>query len=430
LAETFQADISPFYLIGRLLNIVYALLTICALFVMARTVFNDRVALLAVLFFVVNAMTLSYVHFVRTDIAAAFWGTLSIALLVQLADRPSIRNQVLSGAAIGFSIGTRYFMGVLVPVLLFVDLVHVLADRQRVRRRSSWLEIAAGGAAVLLFFAISSPYFFIHLRAALHDLASEARTTHLGADGLSPIGNLVFYLTDALNQSVAIPEALLAVVGASLIIARRQRRLYLLPVFVVVFLSGVAVQHLHWARWIIPVFPVLALLAAYAVHEILTSAWTRWNVQNGAIRAVLATVIVLAAIGLPLAQSISYTYQVIHPSTRLLARAWVVDNLPHGSRIVAEVYTAPQLEPDYVVLEPGYAYTDKGVEAYAQQGYQFIMVSGSIYGRFFAEPDRYPNQVGFYNNLFSNYRLLHDVEPDAATPGAAIRIYALTGAPP
>jgi hypothetical protein len=218
--------------------------------------------------------------------------------------------------------------------------------------------------------------------------------------------------------------------GAALILARRQVRLYLLPAFVFALLVGISLQALHWDRWIIPAFPVLAVLSAYALHEILEWCRMRWKVKNRAIRAVVPVVIVLVAILLPLGKAVSYTYKAIHPSTNLLARAWVVDNLPRGSRIVAEVYTAPKLKPSYEVLEPGITFTDDGPRAYSEEGYQYIMVSSGIYGRFYREPERYPNQIAFYDNLFHNYRLIHAVEPDAATAGPTIRIYALDGAAP
>jgi 4-amino-4-deoxy-L-arabinose transferase-like glycosyltransferase len=429
LTAAFQADPTPFYLLGRVLNVGYALLTICVVFVFAARAFNMIIAMLAVAFFVLNPLTLYYVHFVRTDIAATFFGTVSLALLVRLVDRSSLRNQVLAGAAIGFGIGTRYFMGVLIPVLLFVDLLLVLADRQRIRRRSWWLESAAGGLAVVIAFAISSPFFFVHFRDALQDIANEARTTHLGADGLSPIGNLAFYLTDGVTRSIAAPAALLALVGAGLIVARRQTRLYVLPVFVLALLVGLSLQHLHWDRWIIPAFPAVAVMSAYALHEILEWGRRQW-VRSWAIRAVASGMLVLAALGLPLTQSFAFAYQISHPSTRVLARAWVLDNLPPGSMIVAQAYTAPDLGPGYVVMQANSGLEEQGVEAIAQQGYQYIMVSSNIYDRYYKEPGRYPIQIAFYNDLFHNYRLVHADEGSATTPGSTIRIYQLDGGGP
>ena len=430
LTASFQADPTPFYLLGRLLNVGYALLTICVLFAFARNAFNVRVAFLAVVFFVLNPLTLYYVHFVRTDIAATFFGALSVALLVRLVDRPSIRNQVLSGAAIGFGIGTRYFMGVLVPVLLFVDLLHVLADRGRTKRRSWWLEVAAGGVAVVIAFVISSPFFFVHFRDALQDIANEARATHLGADGLSPIGNLAFYLTEGVYRSIAVPGALLAAAGAGLLVARRQTRLFVLPLSVLALLIGISLQHLHWDRWIIPAFPVLAVLSAYALDEIFDWARRRWNVRSWAIRAVAAAGLALAVVALPLVQSFAFAYQISHPSTRVLARAWVLENLPPGSRIVAQAYTAPDLGPGYVVLEADSGLEQEGVDSLARQGYRYVMVSSNIYDRYYNEAARYPIQIAFYDDLFKNYQLIHADEGDATTPGSTIRIYDLNGAAP
>lgn len=42
------------------------------------------------------------------------------------------------------------------------------------------------------------------------------------------------------------------------------------------------------------------------------------------------------------------------------------------------------------------------------EGFQYVVVSSAMYGRYFAEADRYPAQVSFYSRLFTEGRLLHE----------------------
>ena len=57
------------------------------------------------------------------------------------------------------------------------------------------------------------------------------------------------------------------------------------------------------------------------------------------------------------------------------------------------------------------------------------MVSSNIYGRYLAEPARYPREVAFYRELFSAGTLLAEIAPSQTLRGPTIRIYSLGPVP-
>ncbi len=57
-----------------------------------------------------------------------------------------------------------------------------------------------------------------------------------------------------------------------------------------------------------------------------------------------------------------------------------------------------------------------------------LIVSTGMYGRYLAEPARYPAEVAFYSRLFREGQLLQAFAPSASR-GPMIRIYRIAPAP-
>ena len=104
-------------------------------------------------------------------------------------------------------ISTRYFLiALLAPLGLCILFREIGGDSAGVERRKATFAICATGAlalgVVIIAFAISSPFFVLDFSQAWHDLLIEARQNHLGADSLSRIGNLGWYVCRALPSDL------------------------------------------------------------------------------------------------------------------------------------------------------------------------------------------------------------------------------------
>ena len=177
----FDADFSRFYLIGRLITVIYATLSIPLIYLVGRKAFGVKAGLIGAWLCIFNPLILWHAQVVRTDSAAMFFGLLSLWRILAAYDRPSTRNQVLAGLAIGLAVSSRYLMGILVLPLLVVDLA-LLRQAKDVRRRIVTSAIA-GLAALGAAFALSTPYLFLDFMTALRSIRSETRRASLGADG-------------------------------------------------------------------------------------------------------------------------------------------------------------------------------------------------------------------------------------------------------
>ena len=281
-----------------------------------------------------------------------------------------------------------------------------------------------GLAVIAVTFVLSTPYFFLDFTTALESLRTEGRSTHLGADGLSPLGNLGWYLTTAIPNTVTWPQYILIIMGSCIILWRREILSLLILAYVVIFLTAIFFSPLHWARWIIPTLPILALLAVSALDFFSRRVLKSVHIQSAALGL---CVIVISA--WPAYQSILHDIRESSPSTCVLAREWMIGHLPAKSHIAQEWYTAPLDKTHFTVTEKFSLAQNSTLDSYVSEDYDYLVVSSAIYQRYFSEPERYREEVNFYNTLFQNSYLLGEFIPTDTQGGPTIRIYELKSIP-
>lgn len=424
LLKRFESSFWQFYLAGRLLSVTYAVLSIPLVYLIGRRIFNSRVGLGGAFLFVLYAPVVYYIKIVRTDSAALFFGLLSLWLCLKVLDRPNVLRQVLAGSAIGLSIASRYFMVALIPILLAVDVTVVWEQRPKSFKEIPWIPLLAGLTAIFLAFVFSSPYFILQFPIAMQDIRNEARATHLGADGLTMFGNMLWYIRSAIPGTITRPQVILTAIGVLIILVKRNPLQLLLLGFVIVFLIGISFSPLHWDRWIIQIIPVLSLFIAYTVDTLIQKIGGQFNLNLITNKTLYSICILLLAI-LPGRQVVYLDLQDSSPSTRVVAREWMVKNLSAQSRIAQEWYTAPLDDTSFKTSLQFSLAEDQHLKDYHREGFDYLVVSSEIYDRYLMESDRYVDETNFYNTLFTETKLIKVFEPTTTMGGPTIRIYKL-----
>lgn len=418
----FESHGAPFYLLGRLLSVAYALMAVRLVYKIGCRAFNQRVAVLATAWCALYPLNLAHVQMLRSDAAGLFFATLTLWLCLQVYDRPSRRHLALAGLALGLGVSTRYFLAVLAPVLVVATLLG--HRRERSDLGSATLAAASGLLVAGATFLLSTPYFLLDFATAGKHIMAEARTTHLGADGLTPLGNLVWYLTVAFPSTMGWPQVALAAVGVTLVLVRRRAPQLLLLGGAAVFLAGVSAQALHWPRWIIQILPVMSLVAADALLSGLAVAKSLGLAPIA--RQGLLVIGVVVASWLPILESTQQNFRHAGYSTRVEAREWMIANLNPGARVAQEWYTAVLAGTGFDVDERPALASHRTLEDYRREGYDYLLVSSSMYGRFQAEPARYPAEVGFYRRLHEELPLVSEFVPAPLKAGPVVRVYRLS----
>ncbi len=153
--------------------------------------------------------------------------------------------------------------------------------------------------------------------------------------------------------------------------------------------------------------------------------------RPGRFRAVTISSLLVGLLLYPAYTTTRLLIRESNANTRLLARAWIEENLPQGSHLLQEGYGPFLAGTTYVVTDKGTLANvvaapfaaDGNLQALRQEGYDYVVASSYIYNRYFAEPERYPDEINFYNQLFATGALIKEFEPAWHQSGPVLRIY-------
>lgn len=429
LAARVGGNPGKYFLLARLLSVLYAVASLPLVYGIARRAFDPAVGVIATWIALLSPMALTHAQMIRTDSAGLFFGLLALWLVLRVLDEPTTGTHVAAGLALGAGIGTRYFLVTFVPALVCADLVlwwrasGDAAERARLVRTA-----VAALACVALGFFLTTPYFVLDFPTVWKNLAHEMREEHLGADGLGFVGNLRWYLTAALPLSMPVTWIGLAVAGGLLAAWRRNVAAGLVALPVVLFLVAISTASLHWQRWLIQVTPLLAIFSAAGLAglaRLLARGAGRVGLSAAATAPLLLVLLTLVVSAGPATAYFRTGLLQGVPGTRLLAREWIEQNVPAGTRIVADFYTAP-LHDTQIAADYHFALASDGtLEQYRAAGYRYAMISDAIYLRFFREAKRYPREVKFYESLLRGGKLVQRFAPGARGRGPTISVYDL-----
>ena len=420
-ADRYLTSPGTFYLIGRLWAIAFTVAAIPLVFLLGRRCFSTTVGLAGAALWAVLPLAVSYGRIVRTDSAGVFFALLTLLLIMRLFDRARIRDYVFAGVALGLGISSRYFLVTLLAPL-------VVAGAIAIRRRvpgASVRGIAAGVGAALATFVVTTPYFLLDWSTARASVANE-NTSNLGHDGLSPIGNLRWYLGNSIPKSLTWPIALLALFGIVVALRYRRdpRRLVLLA-GVTTFVVAISMSDLHWERWPLPILPVVVLFAVDGVAW-LTAEVSAHLGQPELAPALAVVGVVLVAVW-PAKDVVGLNVRDSRPSTRVVARHWIETHVPPGSALVKELKTAPLEDTDVHWMERNTLTRDGWtLDHYVDDGFHYFVTNPGISGTYSTQPRRYPVQARFYRELRDDGCLLHVFRPGSYRDGPVIRVYEVT----
>lgn len=408
------ADFPAEFLVARLITLACGVGTVVLVFWIARRHWGDRAGVLAALILALSAAFTFNSRFATPDVPVTFAVTLTTLLFLEFIRADQFRFYAWGCLVGGLAISTKYNAGYIVGVLIVSSYVTV-AVREREWRQPM---LMAAAALCPLGFLGATPFAFLSLPEFLDDVAFELRhyaTGHAGMEGNS----LIWYLEFLLKQEGIL--ALLAVLGGVYSIVRRRvigLMVFATAVVYFAFVSRFAVRN---GRTILPILPFLALSAGLALDAILDS-WRKWLGPRNRLAGLVTSAALVGLVVLWPARNIVETSQrLASKDVRTIALEWISENLPSSARFAVEAY-GPPLDPD----EFGVVYTDlisQDPQWFEQEGFDFVVMSTGAYGRFFADPGRYPEQIARYEVLNERFDLVKMFQgPMMGYAGGEIRL--------
>jgi len=430
-----------FLLAGRTLTALLGSATVWIAFSIGRRLAGMPAAILGALFLALNAVHLEKCRFVEVDVAMTFFAALSFLFLVKYLDDGRHRNVFLAAGAIGLAAATKYPGAILlinIPVALLL------------RRDRSFIRIVVmSGLVAVLLFVIAAPYVLLDFETFRNDFAGQTYHMKMGHFGREAegLGGAWRHFTAGFGA----PLFLLAFAGAIAAFVAREKERLLVP-FPMLLFALLAVSRMQDPHYPLPAIPPIALLGAIGLTRLLPTALPARKLVLGA-----AAILLLWPPG---GKILDLHEKLAAPDTRRLARIWIESNIEPGALIVAEPH-GPQLSsvlrlerfaeaPEFRAIRrqlldtfasrPAYHVSTipsydiswwRSARFYQFDPYQwvdFIVISSSIRDRYREDPERFPVQNRYYDEVGRRFRLIRSFEP-AGGLGPTIEVYGRIAGP-
>ena len=427
LGDAFASDPGSVFGLARVVSAVLGAAAVGFLVWAGRRLFDLRVGLVAGALLAVAFLPVHYSHLAVNDIPALAPLCLSLVGVAGVYRRGHLADYALAGAALGVAVATKYTAGIVLLCLVAAALHRRGSDP--LRGTAVAVACAIGG------FLVANPYALLDPGAFKAGLAEQSQASSDGGGKLGLVGESghLYYLA-TLTWGLGWLPAIASAAGAVGLWLRDRRLALVLVPAPVVFLLFMGAQDRFFARWMLPVYPLLCLLAAWAAVE------TADRLRPGRVWAVAAVAALLCVQGL--VYSIHNDVVLARDDTRALARAWMVDNIPEGDRVVIE-----PIAPDQWAMDPGRPSSATGtgnrwnkwptsrfrgevikledfertlrtslLDRYARAGYCHVVTGSTQYGRALTEPEEVPQAIRYYDELKRRADIVYRVSPRGDEP--------------
>jgi len=351
----------PSYLAARLVVAALGVAAVAASWWLGHRAYGFLAGFVAAAVTAVATVAVEYSRMAVTDVPLMLGVAVTLALLV--------RRQLLpAGIAIGLTAAFKYPGFVLLVPLL-------------VAGWGRWRSVAISAAAAVAAFVAASPYFVVHLGAAVDDVLRVQRDGRRGWLGFeNDLWTPIAFL-DRLWEGMG-PALLIALGGLAIALARRSLADRVLAAFVGAYFLTLLPLDAHFDRYVLPLVPALGALA-------------------GRFRALAPVTLLLLVI--PLVWSIRETRPLVRTDTRVVAHDWMEQHLSPGVLVAADPSTAA---PDDVrVLRlalPGPRRPrdpERDVRRLRRRHVGYVLVTGAVADRVRRAREHYPYENRFYEEL-------------------------------
>jgi 4-amino-4-deoxy-L-arabinose transferase-like glycosyltransferase len=442
--RAYASNPSEVFIVARVVAAAMGTLAVWLTYLAGKRLFSRPAGLFAAAIFGLAFLPVFYSHLALNDVPTLAPVALSLYGVGGVLRRGRLSDYVVAGLGIGLASATKYTGGVTLLCLLGA----AVCDAAGGSRGTTIRRLAVGLVVALAAFVIANPYSVLDFSAFWDGVASQASR----AAGQDPVklgttaGSGITYYLWAFTWGLGWAPTIAALGGTALLFARRRlaMALVLLPA-PIIFIIFMGTQQRFFGRWLMPIFPIVVLLAGYFAVEV-----GRWLIRARRVPAVVVWGVLAAVL---LSQSVA---SVLHddavlsrPDTRNLTRAWLVNNVPAGAKVVVEPFVPSDWATDVgtslawtptgerwwryptwltnvdehlqplpagdrrFVLVDQYERTLRPelIDEYVRDGYCWVVVGSLQAGRAFAQPHEAPGAIAYYAALAQRGRRVYHVSP-------------------
>ena len=242
---------------GRYVNAVVGALTVLITYLLAKNMFNKRVALLAAFLLAFNFRHVLSSHIGVPDVFNGFFTVFSLYASFLLLKKNSIRNYLFAGLIAGICVSIKYQFFHLFPLFL-AHLFWVYKIK-----RFSYLfdkKIFLAGFVVIVIFTILNPFLIFNLEQFFRESRYNYLRYQMGIVSFRPYS--YFYLYHwGLGEIISIASIL----GGIVLLFKEKIRLFFLLFFIAPFFFFMTIYSVGgiYTRNFTTVIPLVVIIAAY-----------------------------------------------------------------------------------------------------------------------------------------------------------------------
>lgn len=336
-AMFFIEDHSSFFLIGRVTTAIIGALSILLVYFLGKKMFGKRVGLMAALFFGLNPIHIKYSHYVNVDITMVAFAIGSMYAIVLLMENGHLKYYLLAGFLIALAA-----MNKLPGILLILPFLvaHALRVREENGHWGKWVDrrLLYALSLLVIVYVVGNPAVLVEfqrfqnlvLKISFIDPV-RVETGIKVFSGETP--NLWFYYLEKLFMALGPSLFLIVLLGFLRSFWRPSKGEIILLIFCLSFFTLISLSSFsQWRdRYILPIIPFGLILGAKIIDEV-TILLSRRGYSTRAILGTLVLITCLPAGYLGVVKAGEFS----RPDTRSLAKEWVEEYVPSGTRILLE----------------------------------------------------------------------------------------------
>lgn len=385
-------------MIGRFITLLFGVATVVMVYLIGRRLSGRWVGgTLAAMLLAVYPPHIYHSRLITFDAPATFfavWAAYGALLILQ---EGRTRHYAVAAIAVGLAAASKYNVAIVAIVIPAAHFLRAGAAGWRDKRLYGTALVAA------LAFLVTNPYAILDYPGFSAKVFASGRHYSRGHEGME--GDTVrWYLNYLWTTASLLPilALLQIVIGA----VRRSKQTILLASFPLLYFLFISSFDVRNDRTLLPVVPFVFLLAATLLAD-----WGRaaQQIENRTTRRLTTAGLVIVTAALLLMPARSTVAINIQRQTEALsgplAGQWIMTHVPPGSRIAMESY-GPYFDPSAFDLQVINGLVDHPPQWYIDEGFDFLVFSQGSYGRFFRDPERYPEQIVRYEELFASFELV------------------------
>ena len=355
--KAFYAHMGGFYVIGRLYTAFWGTLMIPLAYMILEKCRKGS-GLLGAALVAFYPIFVTHSAYATPDIVLTFFIMLIAYISMMYLEKPSVWKLVGISACIGISVTIKY-TGAVACLWLAAIVIY-----QRIKEKKYWHIISDGAlciaVAVLVSFAIG-PNLYTDYKTTIDAIFVEATFEHLGADGLSAWEHFIYYLEVVFNA---------------------------MGIEAFVFMMMFVVLGFFW---------VIDMVSKIG------------NVKVRKISKLAVNVVMLLILGNAVFSGLWVTRFSSLEDSRVQGKEFCMENGINEENTVFEGYSPLEMNGS-TIIPIGIDKSGNIMMPNDKRDAKFFMVSSGMYGRFYAEPERYAGAIAMYEAIEDTCDLIYESE--------------------